>query len=1096
MIVLVGGRGFLAAHTRIALGARERLLVSSAPPVLPPLEPHERWMSQDEFGGPEGDAVLKKGRAVIYLSSASVPGDPTADMNTELALNVGPATRLLGRLAALDSSARFVYVSSGGTVYGAELREDPVTEAHPLAPISPYGLGKVLIEDAIRFAGRVQGRPYAILRVANPVGAFAHSEKQGLVPAALRAVRSGAPLRVFGNGRAERDYLAAADVGAAIVKAMDAVEFGHALWNVGSGRGRSIMDMLSIIGGAIGQDVPFEFVPARAGDVPRIVLDSSRIATDLGWHADSDLSHVIENMWKNHEDQLHEVRRSLPPPPSDTNQEDGYLAALVDPVHYSKVAELTFATDAEAVRHFMEKGIDEGFSPSALFQIPTGLHGPKLRNVLLKARTDGPSSGWFDASYYLVSNPDVADAGVAAFEHFVRWGMLENRNPNSLFDSHWYGASYERPPEASDLLSFPSFVAFGDARAQAPARWLLQIFDHTTATSGTVLERLGRITLAMKPWQERLGSGEFQFMVGLFYSRAYDGAGTLSPEADGAERFSHFLTHGLERGLDPGPLFENGHYKEGANIPAEGGERLIHFLQNGYRHEAPTLIYNDAAYRSANHDLHDPTFWTFRHFVMHGLYEGRSSGPPRAYVAVLNGDVAHHQLSNWKRFWAGLRPELISGTVPPSVVRGEARLRDILKSSTFHESVERACALDPSLGNVPDYGLVLPPLYDIREAARLEIHGRLPRLSYDAIVCAPFLRTGGADLVACLLAEALANDPARKVLLLRTDQNDFERPDWVPTGVDTIDISDVLRKLPSQQAEEYFYSLLLGLGPKQVFNVNSNLCWRTFARYGARLGRILDLYSYLFCWDMDARGNRVGYPSDFYAATAAHLNGIFTDTEYLRDELLKLHRPNADVARRLLPLFSPIREIPKDTTPTATIAVTKTRLRPRILWAGRLDRQKRFDLAVKIARTMPEADFVCWGAAGIDAHGPLGELPGNLALNGAFKSYDELPLDDADAWLFTSAWEGMPTLIIELAVRGVPIVASAVGGVPELIDELTGYPVDAEADAEVYVAALRKSIADPADRVARASRLQTKALARHSRASYVARLEKILRKEG
>lgn len=797
-------------------------------------------------------------------------------------------------------------------------------------------------------------------------------------------------------------------------------------------------------------------------------------------------------MYKNY---LQNVRRRARLAWSDNFEENAYLSSLVDSTYYSDATNLTFHTDEDAARHFLSKGITEGLSPSSFFPAKTGLSGKRLRDYFLSARMNGPSSGWFDAEYYRKSNPDLSRSVIPPFEHFVRWGISENRNPNPFFDPSWYEASYERRREEGWLSPFRRFATYGDQRCQAPARWLLPLFDHHTPESGTVLERLGRVTAAVKPLSERLGLEALQFLVGLFYSHTYDGGGTLDSRADGVDRLVHFLTDGLEKGLDPGPLFEGALYDEAGEIPVHGGERLVHFLQKGFRHKAPTRLYDDGAYRSANADLRDPNYWTFRHFVMHGLFEGRSTGSPRAYMARLSGDLANHSLGNWQRFWAQNHPQEVFSAAPQSVARGEARMRDIIASATFQQSIELACALEPSLGNVPDYALVLPPVYDMREAARVELLGRFRHLSYDAIVCAPFLRTGGADLVACLLAEALSKNSQRRVLLLRTDDENFERPDWVPEQIDTVDISDIMKKLPRPQAEEYFYSLLLGLSPKQVFNVNSNLCWRTFARYGARLSRLVGLYSYLFCWDRDVHGHRVGYPSDFYTATAANLSGVFTDTEYLRNELLKLHRPPADVARRLMPLFSPIRETPKDMTPAAATAATRTRARPRILWAGRLDRQKRFDLAVDIARAMPDVDFVCWGADGIDAVSLSGDLPVNLTLNGAFKSYEELPLHDADVWLFTSAWEGMPTLIIELAVRGVPIVASAVGGVPELIDESTGYPIPSDAGPQAYVDGLREALADPEERVERARCLQSKALERHSRSAYVRRLEQILSEE-
>jgi glycosyltransferase involved in cell wall biosynthesis len=253
----------------------------------------------------------------------------------------------------------------------------------------------------------------------------------------------------------------------------------------------------------------------------------------------------------------------------------------------------------------------------------------------------------------------------------------------------------------------------------------------------------------------------------------------------------------------------------------------------------------------------------------------------------------------------------------------------------------------------------------------------------------------------------------------------------------------------------------------------------------------MDLYAYLFCWDQDRSGMRVGYPSDFFAATVTNLAAIFTDTLFLRDELIKIYLPPSEIVTRVIPLFSPIREIPKNLSVVAEVAANRERARPRVLWAGRLDPQKRFDLAIGAARLMPDVDFECWGGV------VLGETvaydpPPNMKLNGFFAEYEVLGLEDADAWLFTSDWEGMPTLIIELAVRGAPIVASAVGGVPELVTAATGYPVPGGSGPAAYVEALRDAIAHPEERIARARALQALALSRHSEDAYVTAIKTVL----
>ena len=165
--------------------------------------------------------------------------------------------------------------------------------------------------------------------------------------------------------------------------------------------------------------------------------------------------------------------------------------------------------------------------------------------------------------------------------------------------------------------------------------------------------------------------------------------------------------------------------------------------------------------------------------------------------------------------------------------------------------------------------------------------------------------------------------------------------------------------------------------------------------------------------------------------------------------------------------------------------------RPHVLWAGRLDRQKRFDLVVAIAVAMPDVDFSCWGKAVLDAPPDLSSLPRNLKINEPFASYEELPFETAEGWLYTSAWDGLPTILIELSAIGVPIVASAVGGVPELIDAETGWPVPAEAGAQNYVRALREMIDNPELRIARAKALQARVRKNHTMSAYKARLAQV-----
>jgi glycosyltransferase involved in cell wall biosynthesis len=148
-----------------------------------------------------------------------------------------------------------------------------------------------------------------------------------------------------------------------------------------------------------------------------------------------------------------------------------------------------------------------------------------------------------------------------------------------------------------------------------------------------------------------------------------------------------------------------------------------------------------------------------------------------------------------------------------------------------------------------------------------------------------------------------------------------------------------------------------------------------------------------------------------------------------------------------------------------------------------------------IARRMPDVTFRCWGAAVLDAPPKLDDLPANVAVYPPFLAYDELPLAESDGFIYTSAWDGLPTILIELGALGVPIVASAVGGVPELIDEKTGWPVGEDASADDYVEAIRAMLANHSSRIRRAVALQKKVMQRHSPDGYIDNVAALIGRE-
>lgn len=411
-----------------------------------------------------------------------------------------------------------------------------------------------------------------------------------------------------------------------------------------------------------------------------------------------------------------------------------------------------------------------------------------------------------------------------------------------------------------------------------------------------------------------------------------------------------------------------------------------------------------------------------------------------------------------------------------------SQMQAFLGSEAMHALVLKAREIDPAVGVLDGTERSYQPHFNDRDYHQLKrAWARLPREPVDCVVLVPFGKLGGADLVAALLAHALAR--RYRSVILRTDLADWDRPDWYPDQVPAVDLSDILGSVESPTRA--LYAILQRLGAPRIFNVNSRLAFETFVAYGKQLRYQFRLFAYFFCADRDTNDTETGYPVWYFPPVFPHLEAALFDTRYLVATLRERYQISGDHAARLQTIYTPaVATIAASPIVLEQMASAPARSRPRILWAGRFDRQKRFDLLIAVARAMPDIDFEAWGKAVLDAPPDLSRIPGNLQVHPPFSTYDDLPLRQSDGWLYTAAWDGLPTLLIELGAMGVPIVASAVGGVPELIDRETGWLVEAVDDPQAYVAALHAMIDDPAARQTRARALQVRVATRHGQQSF------------
>ena len=281
-VLLLGGAGFIGSHLATALSLRGEHAVSVLEPTSAsidriqhlPIHLYRGSLSDTELL--ESILVQEDIQAVIHLVSTLVPGCGFADFEKEFEQVVAPSIRLMELCS--KHHVKLVYFSSGGTVYGERSTFEPFTEKDTLAPISHYGWSKQMMEESIRYMHRTQGLRYLILRPSNAYGPGQNLHgRQGLIAVALgKALRKEA-VSVWGDGIAVRDYIYIDDLVQATLSLLGKEAAFDKTFNVGSGVGYSVNDILRILKEVSGLEVSINYLPARQEDVSHVVLAIDRI---------------------------------------------------------------------------------------------------------------------------------------------------------------------------------------------------------------------------------------------------------------------------------------------------------------------------------------------------------------------------------------------------------------------------------------------------------------------------------------------------------------------------------------------------------------------------------------------------------------------------------------------------------------------------------------------------------------------------------------------------------------------------------------------------------------------------------------------------
>ena len=245
--------------------------------------------------------------AVIHLAAKKAVEESVKDPLKYYENNVGGSLNLLGAMAA-KGVKQLVY-SSSAAVYSPNDKE-AVVEDDPTAPLSPYGASKLLSEQLISSVGSAEQISNISLRYFNVVGSniaeFGDNSKDNLVPKVFLALKNGKRPQIYGSdyptpdGTCIRDYIHVQDLALAHLAALKKVESGYIsqVYNVGSGKGYSVKEMMDQISKSLGRDINPEVSQARAGDSPKLIASIDKIKEQLGWSPKASLEEMIDSAWQ------------------------------------------------------------------------------------------------------------------------------------------------------------------------------------------------------------------------------------------------------------------------------------------------------------------------------------------------------------------------------------------------------------------------------------------------------------------------------------------------------------------------------------------------------------------------------------------------------------------------------------------------------------------------------------------------------------------------------------------------------------------------------------------------------------------------------
>jgi len=360
-------------------------------------------------------------------------------------------------------------------------------------------------------------------------------------------------------------------------------------------------------------------------------------------------------------------------------------------------------------------------------------------------------------------------------------------------------------------------------------------------------------------------------------------------------------------------------------------------------------------------------------------------------------------------------------------------------------------------------------------------------------------RRGGGRRPEGHLAHALATRVAPSdLVVIYTDAPGVGAPGRFPAGVREIDFATRAESVPPAHRPQALVALLRSFHAEAIVNVDSRVLYQALTPYGRALAASERIFLCFTDTHQTAQGTWTGWSLKHLYRCFDVVEGVITDSFSFRDWLSDQYVLDDEERAMVHALPAPV---------LADVGVVAGPApqgrRPQVYWSGRWDHESRAEVVLELARRMPEVDFRLWGepvgpaqtpheaggeAPSVALANAPGDVPQNAHLVTGYVRTDELPLGEADIWLHTSSWPGVPGDLLDVAMTGVPIVAGATRGVGEVVSDEDAWLVAEPESIDAYEKTLREALTDSSTAWQRSRALRERLLRERPAEAYAERV--------